>query len=65
MKYELKYPDMTHIHDERNGVIRSKHKNLCYWCKNDTEYVDINYEAPICSEECLKDFEISIFVRDT
>ena len=69
MKFKDLYPDMTPIFDERKGIIRSystDEENCgpapCHWCKELTEYVEINYEAPFCSEECLLNFEKDIGV---
>lgn len=60
MKFSEKYPNMRPIVDEApNGIIRAHEKQPCWNCGELTEYVDINYEAPLCSEECQnqKDLE--------
>lgn len=64
MKYIDKYPDMKPIHDERNGIIKCDAKyGKCHYCKNPTEFVEINYEAPFCSEECLNTWETEFFEK--
>lgn len=66
MKYKDKYPNMKPIHDERHGIIRTypdfNRKDKCgpapcHVCDEITEFVEINYEGPFCSEECLAKFE--------
>lgn len=61
MKYKDLYPDMKLIHDEVKGIIRGSPRP-CHWCKEPTEYVEINYEGHFCSEECMADFEKDIGV---
>lgn len=53
MKFDLKYPDMQEIHDERNGIIKGRIPVKCHMCEDKTQYVDINYECHLCSEECV------------
>ncbi len=62
MKYSEKFPDMKPVFDEQQGVIKGIKECPCFVCGESTFYVDINYEARICSEECLLDFERSIYV---
>lgn len=57
MKYDIKYPDMKPIHDEKDSIIRANSPRPCHLCKADTEYVEINYEAHFCSDDCLTKFE--------
>lgn len=53
MKFKDKYPHMKPIVDEApNGVIRGYDALPCAICNEDTEYVDINFECHICSDEC-------------
>ena len=69
MKFSEKYPNMRPIVDEApNGIIRGYNKQPCWNCGELTEYIDIDFEAPICSEECQsqKDSEyINTFLNDT
>ena len=60
MKFKDKYPDIELIHDDRDGIIRGM-GGACRLCKEPTEYVEINYEAPFCSEECIFEFEEKLF----
>lgn len=53
MKYIDKFPDMECVVDERENVIRGVLKKPCCVCGEATEFVEINYEARFCSEECL------------
>ena len=53
MKFSEKYPNMCPIIDEApNGIIRVHEKQPCWNCGALTDYVDINYEAYLCSDEC-------------
>ena len=69
MKFSEKYPNMRPIVDEApNGIIRVHEKQPCWNCGELTEYIDINFEAYLCSEECQaqKDSEyIDAFLNDT
>lgn len=58
MKYHLKFPDMDTIHDECEGVIRGTTPRPCHECAELTEYIEINYIVPFCSEECVLKFEV-------
>lgn len=57
MKYIDKFPDMKPIFDEREGIIRGQSNMLCCVCSQNTEYIEINYEAPFCSEECVAEMD--------
>ncbi len=69
MKFSEKYPNMKPIVDEApNSIIRGYKKKPCWNCGELTEYIDINFEAHLCSEECQaqKDLEyIDAFLNDT
>lgn len=68
MKYKDLYPNLKPIFEQANdpyaNVIKSEHGEgrPCHVCKDYTEYVDIDYEGPFCSHECLAKFEKSIGV---
>ena len=53
MKYVDKFPDMKYIDEEQDGVIRGRTQRSCCVCGWETEFVEINYEAPFCSESVL------------
>ena len=69
MKFSEKYPNMRPIVDEApNGIIRGYEKKPCWNCGELTEYIDIDFEAHLCSEECQrqKNLEyIDAFLNDT
>ena len=56
MKYIDKFPNMHPIEDEIEGIIRGHHSKPCCMCGKMTEYIDINAEGYICSEECRREF---------
>ena len=53
MKFIDKYPNMIPIKDEApNGIIRGNEVRPCAVCGELTEYIDIDFECHICSDEC-------------
>lgn len=57
MKYAEKFPDMIPVLDELEGVIRVRTPRACHVCRRITEYLEVNYGVPMCSEECLDRLE--------
>lgn len=57
MKYIDKFPDMEPIFDEREGMIRGGDMKPCIVCGCPTEFIEINYEARLCSEECMAEMD--------
>lgn len=53
MKFIDKYSTMKPLAEEHNGVMRGCGIAKCYICHQPTEFIEINYEAYICSDECL------------
>lgn len=53
MKFIDKYPMMEPISEECNGIMRGRGIAKCCICHQPTDFIEINYEAYICSEECL------------
>lgn len=62
MKYKDKYPNLKEIYEDIDGIIKGSKEKECTTCKELTQYIEINYEAPFCSDECLSNFEIKIGV---
>lgn len=53
MKFIDKYPIMKPISEEHNGIMRGRDMGNCCVCHQLTDFIEINYEAYICSDECL------------
>lgn len=53
MKFIDRYPTMKPIIEEHNCIIRGCSMDKCCICHQPTEFIEINYEAYICSDECL------------
>lgn len=53
MKYSDKFPNMKYIDDVCDGMLRGQRQQPCVICGELTEFVEINYEAYFCSEECV------------
>lgn len=52
MKYADKFPDMVPIFDEQENIFRGFESKPCHVCKRITQYIEVNYNVPLCSEEC-------------
>ena len=63
MLYADKYPDMDAITDERDGIIRGFSSSPCYICGKPSQYIELNYEATFCSEECLAEMDLRSDIR--
>ena len=57
MKYSDKFPDMVCIDDVCEGIMRGRSVRPCIVCGSLTEYIEINYEARLCSEECVAEMD--------
>lgn len=60
MKYIDKFPDMKPIFphfEERENMIRGHYEKPCIICGSPTEFIEINYEARLCSEECVAEMD--------
>lgn len=54
MLYSEKYPNMKPIVDEEDGIMRGHKISKCVVCGKPTQYIDIDFEVYVCSEECSK-----------
>jgi hypothetical protein len=55
MKYDEKYPSTPYGVQPYPGVIKMAGNPLpCWNCREPTEWWDIEWSVPLCSEECLK-----------
>ena len=55
MKFEDKYPDCPMDGEPFQSMVRLLvDKMPCWHCGDLTEWVDLDFEAPLCSEECLE-----------
>lgn len=57
MRYIDKFPDMKPIFDERENIIRGESIKPCIVCGCSTEFIEVNYEARLCSEECVAEMD--------
>ena len=46
---------MKPIVDEKDGIMRGKEKGLCVVCGLATSFIDIDFEAHVCSDGCRKE----------
>lgn len=60
MKFDIKYKDLKPM-QVRDNYLRGKTWGKCWHCGAPTQFIEINYEAHLCSEECeqAKDEEIN------
>ena len=43
--------------EQRGSIFRAPTSVLCEVCGRPTEFIDMDYEAAFCSDDCLKEFE--------
>ena len=60
MKYDIKYGDLKPL-EVRDNILCSRTLGKCWNCGALTRFIEINYEAYLCSEECewAKDEEVN------
>ncbi len=54
MKYSDKYPDAKYLEEVAPSIIMVSGSSPCWNCGQPTSFADIDFGAPICSEECSK-----------
>jgi len=55
MKYSDKHPNPKHLREVEPGVIYCEGEPTpCWNCGSPTNFWDLDFQAPLCSEECLK-----------
>jgi len=54
MKFHKLYPDAIDLQEVQPGLMYSDTIGECWNCKAFTHFVDIDFMAYLCSEECLK-----------
>lgn len=52
MKYEVKFPYAEYLDDVQYSIFKGHGKRPCLICGTLTEFVDMDYQAHLCSEEC-------------
>lgn len=58
MKFERKYPNME-PGEEKDCILKSNVLSQCEICGDLTEFIEINYEAHFCSDECVSEMDKS------
>ena len=53
MKFNEKYPNANYLGEVYFGIVKFNGAEPCFICKELTEFGDIDFQCPICSEECL------------
>ncbi len=52
MKFQDKYPRTDYLEEVEPGIIREKEFLPCWHCGELNMFVEMDFEAPLCSEEC-------------
>ena len=52
MRWEHKFPDVAVDKDTDTGLWRCPNVGKCFMCQAETNWVDLCFEAHLCSEEC-------------
>lgn len=63
MKFEDKYPDAEYLSIYDGCMLKGDEQLPCWHCGTPTSFIEINYEAHICSEECLHQIDDEINER--
>lgn len=53
MKFRDKYPDAKYADTVEYSIMKGSKKDNCYICGALTDFIDMDFECPICSEECM------------
>lgn len=53
MKFHKKYPKADLYQEVEQGIIKFRHLEPCWHCGELTEFYDIDFNAPLCSHECV------------
>jgi len=66
MKFDDKYPDAKNL-EQYGDMLCGETFHPCWNCGTPTRWYEVNYEAPLCSEECVaqKDKEYHKALRKT
>ena len=64
MKFTEKYKDVPVMELGDNTYLRSPTEHQCCVCGSPTPFIEINYEAPFCSEECERTFYFGTNIKD-
>lgn len=57
MRFTEKYPNAEFLSVSFDGMLKGTTLQPCWYCGELTPFVEINYEAHICSEECLRQID--------
>jgi len=52
MKFDKKYPNAKYLEVFDEGIMKGKKPHVCWHCGEGCNWVDIDFEAHLCSEEC-------------
>lgn len=52
MLYQHKHPNAVDEDEVEYCIIKTKTEYPCEICKQATYFAELNFEAPICSDEC-------------
>jgi hypothetical protein len=53
MKFSDKYPDAEYLQEVEPSIVKFRDGEPCWICGQKTVFIEINFQAAICSEECL------------
>lgn len=57
MKYDEKFRDAEYLDQVQGGIFKGHGKQPCFICGELTEFVDMDYQAHLCSEECSTELD--------
>jgi len=65
LRFEKKYPNPEHLKVYKEGVMwYNGRPGKCWNCNKPTQWIDIDFQAHLCSEECAiikwREYEIAM-----
>lgn len=61
MKFSEKYPNAKPGQEVETGVLYGSQSDNCANCGWLTNFVELNYQAHFCSDECIEAFDNEVF----
>jgi len=54
MDFDEKYPYAIYLEEPETDIIKGERTYPCSNCKKPTNWIEVNFIAHLCSEECVK-----------
>ena len=54
MEFHKKYPNANIYQEVEQGIVKFRKLEPCWHCSNLTEFWQMDFDAPLCSHECVQ-----------